>query len=120
MHAPRRFLRRGVEGTRIQSARALEQCAVQRHVASDRTTQRRVAHDQLEPLAHSQAALVAHDVANAEVAHRASFADPRLIDTLQGYLEFGFTHLYLHNVNREHEAFIDAIGEHILPALRTH
>ena len=34
-------------------------------------------------------------------------------------MELGFERLFLHNVNREQEAFVDAFGEHVLPLLRT-
>jgi hypothetical protein len=32
-------------------------------------------------------------------------------------IELGFTRLYLHNVNREQEAFIEDFGREVLPAL---
>jgi alkanesulfonate monooxygenase SsuD/methylene tetrahydromethanopterin reductase-like flavin-dependent oxidoreductase (luciferase family) len=37
-------------------------------------------------------------------------------DWLAADLALGFERLYLHNVNREQEAFIDAFGTHVLPA----
>ena len=36
---------------------------------------------------------------------------------LREYLELGFDHLILHNVNREQEGFIDAFGKVVLPKL---
>ena len=38
---------------------------------------------------------------------------------LRDDVELGFERLFLHNVNREQEAFVDAFGEHVLPLLRT-
>jgi probable non-F420 flavinoid oxidoreductase len=40
------------------------------------------------------------------------------IDWLLQDLELGFDHLYLHNVNLEHERFIQVFGEKVLPALK--
>jgi broad specificity phosphatase PhoE len=40
----------------------------------------------------------------------------RHIDWLQQCAELGFKRLYLHNVNREQRAFIEAFGERVLPA----
>ena len=40
------------------------------------------------------------------------------VDWLAADLELGFARLYLHNVNRQQEAFVDAFGETVLPALR--
>ncbi len=37
---------------------------------------------------------------------------------LQEDIGLGFTNLYLHNVNRQQEAFIDAFAENVLPALK--
>ena len=42
----------------------------------------------------------------------------RHVDWLAADLELGFARLYLHNVNRQQEAFVDAFGETVLPALR--
>ncbi len=39
------------------------------------------------------------------------------IEWLQKYMELGFSELYLHNVNREQQAFIEVFGEKVLPAL---
>ncbi|MCD8489362.1 TIGR03885 family FMN-dependent LLM class oxidoreductase [Kamptonema cortianum] len=39
------------------------------------------------------------------------------IEWLQQYLDLGFSELYLHNVNREQEAFIETFSQKILPAL---
>lgn len=39
------------------------------------------------------------------------------IDWLQQCAEMGFDRMYLHNVNREQRAFIEAFGERVLPAL---
>ncbi len=36
---------------------------------------------------------------------------------LQGYIELGFEHIYVHNVNRDQQRFIEAFGERVLPAL---
>ena len=41
----------------------------------------------------------------------------RHIEWLREYAGLGFTHLYLHNVNREQERFIRAFGEEVIPAL---
>ncbi|WP_445390975.1 LLM class flavin-dependent oxidoreductase [Stenotrophomonas pavanii] len=38
---------------------------------------------------------------------------------LQELQSLGFDRIYLHNVNREQERFIDDFAEHVLPALRT-
>lgn len=47
-------------------------------------------------------------------------SDPqRHLDWLRQDLEIGFDRLYLHNVNREQRRFIEAFGEHVLPALRS-
>jgi probable non-F420 flavinoid oxidoreductase len=46
-------------------------------------------------------------------------ADPaRHVEWLRGDLEQGFSHLYLHNVNREQERFVSDFGERVLPALQ--
>jgi probable non-F420 flavinoid oxidoreductase len=42
----------------------------------------------------------------------------RHVDWLAADLELGFARLYLHNVNRRQQAFVDAFGETVLPALR--
>jgi coenzyme F420-dependent glucose-6-phosphate dehydrogenase len=39
------------------------------------------------------------------------------IEWLREDLDMGFTHLYLHNVNREQATFIEAFGKAVLPAL---
>ncbi len=39
------------------------------------------------------------------------------IKWLQKYIELGFSELYLHNVNREQQRFIEVFGEKVLPAL---
>ena len=45
-------------------------------------------------------------------------ADPaRHVEWLRGDIELGFSQLFLHNVNREQERFIDAFGERVLPEL---
>jgi coenzyme F420-dependent glucose-6-phosphate dehydrogenase len=41
------------------------------------------------------------------------------IDWLRGDVELGFDHLYLHNVNRDQERFLERFGERVLPALKT-
>lgn len=38
---------------------------------------------------------------------------------LQELHSLGFDRIYLHNVNREQDRFIDDFAEHVLPALRT-
>ncbi|CAA9302005.1 MAG: Similar to F420-dependent glucose-6-phosphate dehydrogenase, Mext_1273 family [uncultured Chloroflexia bacterium] len=46
-------------------------------------------------------------------------SDPaRHVQWLREYIEMGFDRIYLHNVNREQERFIDTFGTHVLPALR--
>jgi len=40
------------------------------------------------------------------------------IEWLQKDLELGFSELYLHNVNREQQGFIEVFGEKVLPALK--
>lgn len=45
-------------------------------------------------------------------------ADPqRHVAWLGEYAELGFSHLYVHNVNRGQRAFIEAYGAHVLPAI---
>ncbi|WP_199728794.1 hypothetical protein [Corallococcus sp. CA053C] len=39
------------------------------------------------------------------------------VDWLGEDLRLGFERLYLHNVNREQDAFIDAFGAKVIPAL---
>jgi alkanesulfonate monooxygenase SsuD/methylene tetrahydromethanopterin reductase-like flavin-dependent oxidoreductase (luciferase family) len=39
------------------------------------------------------------------------------IEWLQKDVELGFSEIYLHNVNREQQAFIEVFGEQVLPAL---
>jgi hypothetical protein len=39
------------------------------------------------------------------------------IEWLREDLDMGFTHFYLHNVNREQATFIEAFGKAVLPAL---
>ena len=41
----------------------------------------------------------------------------RHTDSLHEYVEMGFARLYLHNVNRDQERFIDDFGGEVLPAL---
>ena len=41
----------------------------------------------------------------------------RHTEWLQEYIAMGFDHIYVHNVNRDQQPFIDAFGEHVLPAL---
>jgi probable non-F420 flavinoid oxidoreductase len=36
---------------------------------------------------------------------------------LQQYIAMGFDHIYIHNVNREQQQFIEAFGTHVLPSL---
>jgi alkanesulfonate monooxygenase SsuD/methylene tetrahydromethanopterin reductase-like flavin-dependent oxidoreductase (luciferase family) len=61
------------------------------------------------------APLVTPDELRAQV--RVSSDLEQHIEWLRGDLSLGFSHLYLHNVNRGQEAFIDAFGERVLPAL---
>jgi probable non-F420 flavinoid oxidoreductase len=49
---------------------------------------------------------------------RISSSAQQHIDWLQKDIELGFSHLYLHNVNREQERFIEAFGEKVLPSIR--
>jgi hypothetical protein len=42
----------------------------------------------------------------------------RHIDWIAEELELGFSEIYLHNVNREQEQFIDMFGEKVLPQIR--
>ena len=49
---------------------------------------------------------------------RISSEPQRHVEWLRGDLELGFERLFLHNVNREQEAFVGAFGEHVLPQLR--
>lgn len=39
------------------------------------------------------------------------------IEWLQKYLDLGFSEIYLHNVNREQQAFIETFSQRVLPAL---
>jgi alkanesulfonate monooxygenase SsuD/methylene tetrahydromethanopterin reductase-like flavin-dependent oxidoreductase (luciferase family) len=39
-------------------------------------------------------------------------------DRLASYAELGFDEIYLHHVGQDQGPFIDAFGEHVLPALR--
>ncbi|HEY9742872.1 MAG TPA: TIGR03885 family FMN-dependent LLM class oxidoreductase [Coleofasciculaceae cyanobacterium] len=39
------------------------------------------------------------------------------VEWLQKDIELGFSEIYLHNVNREQQAFIETFGERVLPAL---
>ena len=40
------------------------------------------------------------------------------VDWLAEYASLGFDDLYLHHVGQDQTAFLDAFGEHVLPALR--
>jgi coenzyme F420-dependent glucose-6-phosphate dehydrogenase len=45
-------------------------------------------------------------------------ADPaRHVEWLASYQQLGFDELYLHNVHRDQQRFIDTFGEHVLPGL---
>jgi coenzyme F420-dependent glucose-6-phosphate dehydrogenase len=46
---------------------------------------------------------------------RISDSTARHIDWLAADIEAGVSHLYLHNVNRNQEQFIEAFGQHVLP-----
>jgi len=61
---------------------------------------------QVEPDAVRSAVRVSADLAQ----HR---------DWLAEYADLGFDDLYLHHVGQEQDAFIEAFGEHVLPALST-
>jgi probable non-F420 flavinoid oxidoreductase len=50
-------------------------------------------------------------------AVRVSASLDRHVGWLREDLEMGFDHLYLHNVNLEQHAFIEAFGERVLPSL---
>lgn len=61
----------------------------------------------------------ARDVGEAEI-RKAVHVSARLDDhlnALRGYLDLEIDAMYLHNVNRDQQAFIDAFGRHVLPAL---
>ncbi len=47
---------------------------------------------------------------------RISAEPQQYIEWLQQYIELGFSKLYLHNVNREQQKFIEGFGEKVLPA----
>jgi probable non-F420 flavinoid oxidoreductase len=65
---------------------------------------------------HVASYLRPEDVADAVVAS----ADPQLhVDRLQELAGLGFDEVYVHHVGREHDAFLDAYGEKVLPALRS-
>ena len=49
---------------------------------------------------------------------RISSSPQQHIEWLQRDIELGFSHLYLHNVNREQEKFIEVFGEKVLPSIR--
>lgn len=38
---------------------------------------------------------------------------------LQDDIELGFDHIFVHNVNREQQTFIEAFGERVLPSLQS-
>jgi coenzyme F420-dependent glucose-6-phosphate dehydrogenase len=42
----------------------------------------------------------------------------RHVEWLREYVEMGFDHLYLHEAGLQQERFIEAFGQHVLPALR--
>jgi probable non-F420 flavinoid oxidoreductase len=42
----------------------------------------------------------------------------RHLDWLRGDLELGFAHIYVHNVGRNQQEFVEAFGERVLPDLR--
>lgn len=47
-------------------------------------------------------------------------ADPQKhLEWLREYISLGFNQIYLHNVNREQEAFIEVFGEMVIPALQS-
>ena len=43
---------------------------------------------------------------------------PQHVAWLQEYAALGFDDIALHHVGQDLDAFIDAFGEHVLPALR--
>ena len=46
-------------------------------------------------------------------------ADPEQhVQWLQQFIDLGFEEIYLHNVNREQQQFIEDFGEKVLPQLR--
>lgn len=63
---------------------------------------------------------LAETTSSSELARhvRISSDVDRQIDWLREDLTLGFERLYLHNVNREQEAFVDAFGAQVLPALQ--
>lgn len=65
----------------------------------------------------AQARSVSAEVVRQHVHVSADLGQHRAwLQELQG---LGFDRIYLHNVNREQERFIDDFAEHVLPALRT-
>ncbi|MCP3140722.1 TIGR03885 family FMN-dependent LLM class oxidoreductase [Pyxidicoccus xibeiensis] len=50
---------------------------------------------------------------------RVSSSLQRHVDWLAEDVRLGFSRLYLHNVNRGQDAFIEAFAQHVLPALRS-
>ena len=40
------------------------------------------------------------------------------IDRIAAFAELGFEEIYLHNVGRNQQSFIEAFGTHVLPALQ--
>ena len=41
----------------------------------------------------------------------------RHVDWLHEYIALGFEQIYVHNVTRDQQRFIEAFGQHVLPAL---
>jgi coenzyme F420-dependent glucose-6-phosphate dehydrogenase len=70
--------------------------------------------------APEQFALAAEHVQLQDMAQavRISSSLQQHVDWLGEDLRLGFERLYLHNVNRDQERFIDAFGQHVLPKLR--
>jgi coenzyme F420-dependent glucose-6-phosphate dehydrogenase len=68
---------------------------------------------------HQFAAAAEHvQLQDMDGAVRISSSLQQHVDWLGEDLRLGFERLYLHNVNREQERFIDAFGDKVLPALR--
>ena len=39
------------------------------------------------------------------------------VEYLQKWIDLGFQEIHVHNVNREQQRFIEAFGEHVVPAI---
>ena len=106
--------------------------ALQVHVsyAKDDATARRLAHQQWKTVLFESDVLAelrlpeqfeaaAKHVREDDVEHgvRVSADLARHVEWLAQDASLGFDHVYLHNVNREQERFIEDFGEHVVPAI---